>query len=130
MHENPNQYFDMHAWIDEGHDVMRREAPGLTVSALDGLLRDAYADGYTAGRYKGRNEGMERGRKDGEESAWMEVRSRISGVVSTIDLLALRLCARGDKSKSTIATEREFIHREGGNLKTAINSLRTHTGVQ
>lgn len=112
-------------------DKVRDTAPGLTLAALDGLLKDAYAAGHREGRTSGRAEGFRDGFNRGSEDAWMKVRGRMQKILNgQLYHNVRRLRERDGRRKTTIAEERRWIASEADSLGKAVKDICDATGCQ
>jgi flagellar biosynthesis/type III secretory pathway protein FliH len=105
-------------------DDAMRNAPGLTIEAVDRLLREAYVAGNRAGFSKGYENGHKSGRAQGRSEAEANAREHVESVIrGRLNHIERHLRERQEHSKTTIAAEREWAAQQAGELYRAIEAL-------
>lgn len=104
------------------------DAPGLTVLALDGLVRDAWRQGYGAGQAAAAVEAREaRIQANAQASV---ARGQMSDLQANVDdtinrvLSHVVLGLRRDRAHTTIAAERQWMESQAQQLERGIARLR------
>lgn len=100
------------------------KAPGLTLQAIDSLLREAFVagrrEGYSSGYEHGHKSGRAQGRGEAEANARDHVETVIRGRLNHIER---HLRERQERPKTTIAAERDWASQQADELHRAIEAL-------